>query len=99
MQSACGVNEHHVGPVGLGALQGVVGHRGRIAAHLLLYHGYAHTLAPDAQLLHGSGTEGVGSTQIDFLARLFELPSQLTYRGCLAHAVDAYHENHVGLMV
>lgn len=57
--------------------------------HLLLDHGHAHTFAPDADLLHGGGTEGVGGAKIDLLAGFLKLVCELS-NGCgLAHAVHA----------
>ena len=99
MQSACRIDEHHVGAVCLGALQGVERHACRVASHLLFHYRHAHALAPDANLLYGSGTEGVGSSQNNFLASLLKLVSQLADGGCLAHAVYAYYEDNVRLMV
>jgi len=49
--------------------------------------------------MHSCSTERIGSTQVDFLACLLELPRQLAYRGGLAYTVDTYHEYHIGLMV
>ena len=99
MQAACRVYQHHVGTIGLGTLKGIEGHRGRITSHLLLDDGHSYPLTPDAELLDGSCTEGIGSTETDLLACLLELPSQLTDGRGLAHAVHAYHQYHVGLMV
>ena len=99
MQTTGSINNHHVGIIGLGALQGVEGYAGGVATHLLLHHGHTYALAPDAQLLHGSSTECIGGTQINLLAGLLKLPGQLTYRCGLAHAVHANHQDDVGLMV
>ena len=97
VQTSCGVDEHHVGVVSLGTLQGVESHRGGVAAHLLLDDGHPYPLAPDDELLHGSGTEGVGSTEVDLLASLFELPGQLANGSGLAHAVHTDNEDDVGV--
>ena len=89
MQTASRIDQYHVSTIGFGALERVESHRGRIATHLLLHHGHAHSLAPDADLLHSGCTERVGGTQIDLLTSLLELPGQFSDRGCLSHAVDA----------
>ena len=99
MQAPCRIDQHDVGTIGLRTLQGVESHRGRVRAHLLLHHGHAYTLAPDAKLLYGCCAECVGSTQIYLLACLLELPGELADGRGLAHAVHAHHKNHVGLMV
>ena len=99
VQAAGRVNQHHIGTVGLRALQGVKCHRCRVAAHLLLDDGHAHTLTPDAQLLDCSGTECVGSAKIHLLAGVLELPGQLANGRGLADAIHPHHQDDVGLMV
>ncbi len=65
---------------------------------MLLYDGHADPLSPHRNLLHGSGAECVGSTEIHFFAGLFELIRQLTYGSCLPHSVHPDHENDVWLV-
>ena len=99
MKAASRVDEHHVGTVGLGRGDGVESHRRRVGTHLLLDHGHAHTFAPDADLLHGGGTEGVGGTKIDLLAGFLKLVCELS-NGCgLAHAVHADDKDDVRSVV
>ena len=99
MKASSSINQHHVGTVRLGALQGIEGHAGRVGTHLLLHHRHPYSLTPDADLLHGSGTEGISSTEIHFLASLLKLIGELSDGGSLAHTVHTHHENHVWLMV
>ena len=99
MQTSCRVNDDDVGIVSYSTLYRVVCYRGWGATHLLLHHRYTHAFAPNAQLLHGSGTEGVGCTQIDFLACLLELPGEFADGRRLAYPVHTNHQNHVGFVV
>jgi hypothetical protein len=58
--------------------------------------GYAHALAPELELVHGGGPEGIGRAQHHLLAPLVELGGQFADGGGFAHAVDAHHHDHVG---
>ena len=99
MQTACSIDQHHIGTVSLRTWECVKSHRSRIAAHLLLHHRHAYALTPDAELLNSGCTEGVCSTQVHFLASLFELPGKLSDGGCLAHTVHTYDKYHVRFVV
>ncbi len=99
MQTSCGVDNHHVGPISLGRGKSVVGNGCRVGTHLLLDDRHANTLTPDANLLDSSGTESVGSAKINLLARLLKLIGKLADSGGLAHTVDTHNENHVRAMV
>lgn len=70
MQTSCGVDDYDVGAISLSRRQGVESYRGRVGTHLLLHNGHTYALAPDANLLYGSGTEGVGSSQNNLLSSL-----------------------------
>ena len=98
VQSAGSIYQHHIGIVGQGACQSVKCHAGRIAAHVLLDYRHTHTFAPDAQLLHGSSAEGIGSSQIHLQSCFLELIGQFAYCGGLAHSVHSHHHHHVGLL-
>ena len=97
MQATGGVDDDDVGLLGNGALHGVIGHSGGVGAHLVLDHGNAHAVAPDLQLLVGSGTVGVGSAQHHLVAGLFELVGQLADGRRLANAVHAHDHDDIGL--
>ena len=99
VQTTCRINQHHISTIGLGTLQGIESHRGRVTTHLLLHHRHTYALTPDAQLLHGSGTEGVSSTQINLLASLLKLPSQLSDGRGLTHSIHAHYQDDVGFMI
>ena len=99
MKASGSINQHHVGTVRLGTLQGIEGHAGRVRTHLLLHHWHPYSLAPNADLFHGSGTEGIGSTEIHLLASLLKLIGELSYGGSLAHTIHTHYQNHVWLMI
>ena len=60
MQTPRRVDEDQIGPRGLGALDGVVAHAGRVASALARDHLDARAARPDLELLDGGGAEGVG---------------------------------------
>ena len=99
MQAPCGIDDDHIGLIGLCRTQGIESHGGRVGPHLLFDDGHSHALTPNAELLHGGSTEGIGSTKKDLLACLFELISQFADSGSLSHSVNAYHENNIGFVV
>ncbi len=97
VQAPGGVDEHQVGPGGLGALDGVVADAGRIAAALAGDHLDPGAAGPHLQLLDGRGAERVGRAQQHMAARVGRLLGYLAHGGGLAGAVDA-HEQHDGLL-
>ena len=99
MKTSGGINQNDIGTIGFGTLEGVEGHAGRVGAHLLLHHRNPYAVAPYLNLLHSSGTEGVGSTKIDFLPVFLKLISKFSDGRCLADAVDSYNEDDVWLVV
>lgn len=67
MQASGGIGDQHVDAAGLGGLHRVEDHRGGVGAGVLGDHRDAVALAPDLQLLHGGGAEGVAGGQHDLL--------------------------------
>ena len=65
----------------------------------MLHNRDAYPFGPDLELADGSGTEGVGSTEHDFLACLLEVVGQFTDGGGLAHAVYANDHDDIRLLV
>ena len=99
MKTASGVDEYHICTVCLSRTQCVKGDRSRVASHLLLYYGASHSLSPDAQLLYCRRPEGIGSTEIHFLAGILELISQFANSGGLAHSIHSHYQYNVRFMV
>ena len=99
MQTSCGVDDYDICSVCLSRRERIESYGCRVGTHLLFYYGHTYALAPDANLLNGSCTECVGSTEIHFLARLLELISELANGGCLADTVHTNNKNHVRTMV
>ena len=97
MEPAGGVDEHHIGPSGLGGRGGVKDHGGGVGPLVLLDDLHTGALGPDGQLLGGGGTEGVGGTQQNLFPLIFELMADLADGGGLAHAVDSDKQYHGGL--
>ncbi len=97
MQASGGIGDQHVDAAGLGGLHRVEDHRGGVGAGVLGDHRDAVALAPDLQLLHGGGAEGVAGGQHDLLALELQLLRQLADGGGLAHAVHPDHQDHIGL--
>ena len=99
MQTTGGINQYHIGIIGLGRTECIEGHTGGIGTHLLLDNRNTYALSPNAQLFNGSGAEGISGTQIDLLTGLLELIGQLTDGGGLTHSIHTYYQNDVGLVV
>ena len=99
MQTSGGVDDDHVGVVGFRAAEGVESYRCRVAAHLLFHDVDADPLAPDAELFDGCCTEGVGGSEIHFLASVLKLVGEFADGGGLSHTIDTHYEDDVRLMV
>ena len=99
MQTSCGINNNHIGTIGFGRRDCIKGHRSRVRAHLLFNNRHTYTLAPNANLLNGSSTEGVGSSKIHFLTSLFKLIGQFSYRGGFTHTIYTHYHDNIGGMV
>ena len=99
MQTTCCVNQYNISTISLRTREGVESHTSRITTHLLLYHRHAYTLTPDAELFYSCSTESIGSTQINLLTCLLELPSQFSDSRGFADAIDANHQDHIRFMI
>ena len=97
MQTPGGVDQHHVGAVGLGRGERVESHRRWVGAHLLTDHRRPGAVGPHLQLVDGRGAERVRRADPDLAARLGELRGEFADGGGLAGAVDAHDHHHVGL--
>ena len=97
VQPAGGVDQQHVGAFRLRPLQRVEGQRGGIAILRPGDHRTAGPLAPDFQLLHGGGAEGIAGGQHHLLLLVAELFGQLADGRGLAGAVHADHQHDMRL--
>ena len=97
MQTPGGVDQYHVGAVGLGRGERVEGHRRGVGTHLLADHRRSGAVGPHLQLVDGRGAERVRRADPDLAARLGELCREFADGGGLAGAVDAHDHHHVGL--
>ena len=95
METACGIQEHHVVAVLLGMLHGGLGNVHRVCgAHL--EHRDAKLSAHDLQLLDSGGTVHVTGHQQGVLAVLFHQARQLCTIGGLTGALEAHQHDHCG---
>ena len=99
MQTAGGVGDQDVEAARFRGLQGVECDRGRIGVLALGDDRDVVALAPDLQLLHGGGAEGVAGGQHQAVAVLLEAARQLADGGGLADAIDADGEQHERLLI
>ena len=97
VQASGGVDQHHVGSVGLGRGERVESHRCGVGTHLLTDHRRPGAVGPHLQLVDGRRAERVRRADPDLPARLAELRSQFADGRGLAGAVDAHDHHHVGL--
>ena len=97
MQPSGGVDENHVHVPGLGGLNAVKHHRGRVRPLVLADNGRAASARPDLQLIGGRRPEGISRHQHDLLSLRGQLLCDLADGGGLAHAVDADDQNHAGV--
>ena len=97
VQTACGVNQHHIGAICHSAFERVIRNARRVGAHLLANHCCARALGPHCKLVDSRSTEGIGSTDINLLARTHKLCREFTDSGGLARAIDAHNHHHIGL--
>ena len=80
-------------PRALARLAGIMGHGGGVAALLVLDDLAADALAPDGQLLHGGGAEGVARRHHHFLAVLLTAMGQFGDRRRLPRTVHPRHHH------
>ena len=99
VQTSGGVDNHHVGILCLGACHGVVGHRCRVGAHLVLDNRHTNAFAPNFELFVGSGTISVGGTEHHLVASLCELVGEFADCSGFSHSVDTHHHDDVGFLV
>ena len=97
MQPSGGVDEDDVHVLGLGGLDAVKHHGGRVRPLVLADDGCAASARPDLQLVCGRRPEGISRHQHDLLSLSGQLLRDLADGGGLAHAVDADDQNHAGV--
>ena len=95
MQATRRIDQHHIRIIGFCALQGIKGHTGGVGALLLFDNRHTYAFAPNTQLLHRSGTESIGSAEIDFFARSLVLMCKFTDGSGLTHSIDTHYHNHI----
>ena len=96
LQTAGGVDQHHVDVLRLGGGDGVEGEAGRVGALLARHHRSAGALGPDLELLDGGGAERVAGHQHYAFALATELGGELADGGGFAGAVDPAHQDDEG---
>ena len=96
VQTSGGINEHHIRAVGFGRLERIKCHGSRVRTLLLFDNRYAYPFAPYTQLLNSRSTEGIGSTEIHFLAGLLVHVREFADGSSLAYTVDANYHDYVG---
>ena len=93
VQAPGSVGDHGVYSPSLGRLQGIVNHGARVSAGLLANHRTAGPLAPDDELLRGSGPKRVSGAQQNLATLASQAMRELADGSGLAHSVHAYHQN------
>ena len=96
MEPSGGVDQDHVHIPGLGGLDAVKDHAGRVGSLMLADNIRPGPPCPDLQLVRSRRPEGVARHHQDFLALFHQPGSQLADGGSLAHAVDADDQDHAG---
>ena len=97
MEPSGGVDDDHVHVSGLGGLNAVKDHGGRVRSLVLADQVRPAALGPDLQLVRGGSPEGVSRHQQDLLPRVYLLLGDLADGGGLAHAVDSDDQDHAGM--
>ena len=98
MKAAGSIDNHYIHIIGLGRLERIESHSGRVGAQFLLHYRHSGTFTPHIELLHGGGTEGIGGAKHHLIAGSLELRSEFADGGGFAHTVHTHHHNHVGMM-
>ena len=98
VQTAGRIDQYDISALRHGTANGVIRHGSGIGAHRLADDIHPCPVCPDLELVHRSGPEGVRGTDDNLLALGAEGGSQLADGRGLAHAVDADHQYHIGLL-
>ena len=72
VQSTSGIDDDQIRFRIYALLHGIEGHSRRIGIHSMGYHGYAHSVAPEYELIHCCSTEGISCTENDRFASVFK---------------------------
>ena len=95
VQTACCVDDYHIGIICNSRRQCIKSNRCRVRAHTLLDDRHIGTVSPLYKLLNSSSTECIGSTKVHLLPGLLELVRKLTNSCCLTHTVNTYNHNYI----
>jgi len=93
LQTAGGIDQHHLDAVRLGRGDGIESETGRVGARRTRLDVGAGARAPDRQLIDSGGAEGVAGHQHHVSALGAEFGGELADGGGLAGAVDAADQN------
>src|SRR5580704_10849855 len=95
VEAACRIDDDDIGVPGNAALDGVEGYGAGVGAHSLFDDRHPNPITPDAELVNGGGTEGIGCAKEDGITSLLEVIGEFANGGCFADAVDADDENDI----
>lgn len=95
MEATGGINQEKIGAFSARSFKSAIGKPRRIGTLPAAHHRHAHPLAPDRELLHSCGAEGVARREQNRQPGVFGLLGELADGRGLAGAVDPAHEHHL----
>ena len=95
MKPSGGINQHNIGALCNGRLDGIESHGSRVGPHLLLDDIDTRTLSPDCKLLDRRSPEGISSPENDLFPLSPQRRRKLADGSGLPHSVDAYDHDHI----